>query len=201
MIRALLFGQWQTGENSFAAWARPRIPKTGLLISLRCSVIAKAAAVATSRPRRVTVVKTRCKADYGPSEEEGRSAGGFETSVPKPGSDQLSVGDEGGSVATSRPRRVTVVKTRCKASRFYGPLVNEVEERLRRVRAWCAAVPARCAAAGSSSRSRCRSSGRRRGTRDRRRGSSSPRATLRSLSPVMMRIPPEAAPNRDVRER
>ena len=32
------------------------------------------------------------------------------------------------AVATSRPRRVTVVRTRCKASRFYGPLVNEVEE-------------------------------------------------------------------------
>ena len=31
-------------------------------------------------------------------------------------------------VATSRPRSVTVVTTRRKARRFYGPLVNEVEE-------------------------------------------------------------------------
>jgi hypothetical protein len=36
--------------------------ESGALVSLRCSVIANAAAVKTSRPRRVTVVRTRCKA-------------------------------------------------------------------------------------------------------------------------------------------
>src|SRR5262252_9374784 len=50
----------------------------GLLISLRCSVIAKAAAVATSRPRRVTDVRTRCKARrfYGPLVNEVEETSG-----------------------------------------------------------------------------------------------------------------------------
>ena len=61
---AWLVGQSQTGENS------REIPVTeiGLFSSFRCSVIAKAAEVATSRPRSVTVVTTRRKARrfYGP---------------------------------------------------------------------------------------------------------------------------------------
>src|ERR1700748_1205536 len=80
---AVLVGQLQVGaiRTCPLETSRPRRSNTGaavrgLLICFRCSVIAKAAAVATSRPRRVTDVRTRCK-----------------------------------------------------AARFYGPLVNEVEER------------------------------------------------------------------------
>src|SRR5215813_9610464 len=41
---------------------------------------------------------------------------------------RCSVIAKAAAVATSRPKSVTVVRTRCKARRFYGPLVNEVEE-------------------------------------------------------------------------
>jgi hypothetical protein len=55
---ALRLAQPQPGETYFETL----VPVTGLLTSLRCSVIANAAAVAKSRPMSTAVERTRCKA-------------------------------------------------------------------------------------------------------------------------------------------
>ena len=58
--------QLQVGEKTFETF----VPgMSGLLVSFSRSVTAKAAAVATSRPTRIVVVRSRCKAQrfYGPS--------------------------------------------------------------------------------------------------------------------------------------
>jgi hypothetical protein len=57
-ICALSRAQPHVGENVFDT----KVPKTGLFTSFRRSVIANAAAVAMSRPRRTNVERTRCKA-------------------------------------------------------------------------------------------------------------------------------------------
>ena len=48
------------GEKPF--FGETTVPKIGLFVSFSRSVTAKAAAVATSRPTRVAVVRSRCKA-------------------------------------------------------------------------------------------------------------------------------------------
>ena len=63
---ALKRAQLQVGEKTFDTFV-PGI--RGLFVSFSRSVTAKAAAVATSRPTRIVVVRSRCKAQrfYGPS--------------------------------------------------------------------------------------------------------------------------------------